>query len=261
MTHDDYRQLAAGAALGDLEADEWRDATDHEAGCGECARLGASLRASLAELSLLAPRRVPPTSLGAGVLAAVRAEGALERSSPRLAPVIPIGRPGARPRRSPLYAAVGLAAAFAIAAIGLGANTLGLQSSLDAARGEAAHNAALAAALADPAHRTASLHAEALAPGASAVILFIPGTAQGWLIADHMPATPAGHAYQLWYADASGAHPLETATWNGQGVMVASVAVDLAHSAAVMVTLESTGGATGEPGPQVVFGELAAAGA
>jgi hypothetical protein len=37
---------------------------------------------------------------------------------------------------------------------------------------------------------------------------------------------------------------------------MAPVGVDLAHSAAVMVTLEPSGGATGAPGPQVVFGEL-----
>jgi hypothetical protein len=37
---------------------------------------------------------------------------------------------------------------------------------------------------------------------------------------------------------------------------VVPVGVDLAGSSAAMVTLEPTGGAVGEPGPQVVFGEL-----
>jgi hypothetical protein len=291
MNHDDLRFLAAGAALGDLDPDEWRAHAEHEVACGECAGLGVELRACLTDLSLLAPRRVPPVWLGASVLAAVRAEGvvvaprpvatasqsvdgALSRAvsaaprvvstpPPAIAPVVPIS--GARSRRGSFYAAVGLAAVLAVVALGLGATATRLSSDLTQARAEAsalhaeaAGDAALMAALADPSHRTARLQAESLAPQAAAVVVYVPGTTEAWIVADHMPATPTGRAYQLWYADASGAHPLETASWNGQGVMVAPVAVDLAHSAAVMVTLEPAGGATGDPGPQVVFGELGA---
>jgi hypothetical protein len=45
-------------------------------------------------------------------------------------------------------------------------------------------------------------------------------------------------------------------SWDGEGTMIAPIGVDLADSAAVMLTLEPEGGAQGEPGPQVVFGEL-----
>ena len=44
--------------------------------------------------------------------------------------------------------------------------------------------------------------------------------------------------------------------YDGRGPFVAPFGVDLADGAAAMVTLEPMGGATGEPGPQVVFGEL-----
>jgi hypothetical protein len=112
------------------------------------------------------------------------------------------------------------------------------------------------AALANPAHRTAALEAEPLAPAADALVVYVPGANESWLIADRMPPTPSGEAYQLWYADAGGAHPLASASWSGNGVMVMPVGIDLAHSTAVMLTLEAAGGATGAPGPQVVFGKL-----
>lgn len=266
MSHDDHRLLAAGAALGDLNAEEWRSQTEHALCCAECTRLGVELRASLADLSLLAPRHAPPLGLRADVLAAVRAEADVARPSGLAATPVPLA--SRRARRGSLFAAVSLAAVLGVVALGLGATAARLNGDLDQARAEAATlraeatgSAALMAALADPAHRTAKLQAEALAPAAAAVVVYVPGTTEAWLVVDHMPATPAGRTYQVWYADASGAHPLETATWSGRGVMVAPVAVDLAHSAAVMVTLEPAGGATGEPGPQVVFGELTSTGA
>lgn len=267
MTHDDHRLLTAGAALGDLDPDEWPAAVEHQAACGDCARLSVELRASLTDLALLAPRRMPPPALAADILAAIRADGAAVRAPAGLGPrpfALMDTRPRAlAPRRRPSIAVLGLAAALVVA-LGLGASAVRLGADLDQTRSEAATlraeaagNDALMAAIADPAHRTARLQPEALAPDAAAVVVYVPGSTEAWIVADRMPATPAGQAYEVWYADAAGAHPLETATWNGQGVMVAPVAVDLARSTAVMVTLEPAGGATVAPGPQVVFGELA----
>ncbi|MEI7745489.1 MAG: hypothetical protein WCK58_17265, partial [Chloroflexota bacterium] len=67
---------------------------------------------------------------------------------------------------------------------------------------------------------------------------------------------PAGAAYQLWYADAQGVHGLQAVAYDGIGAFIAPLGVDLAAGTAVMVTLEPAGGATGEPGPQAVFGAL-----
>jgi hypothetical protein len=75
-------------------------------------------------------------------------------------------------------------------------------------------------------------------------------------MADRLPATPDGMVYQLWYADAAGVHALGTFRHDGEGPLLARFGVDLGSSAAAMVTLEPEGGAVGEPGPQVVFGEL-----
>ena len=112
------------------------------------------------------------------------------------------------------------------------------------------------AVVADPAHETASLHAEPIAPGVESVVVFRPGTADAYLMATDLPPTPAGKVYQLWYADAAGVHPLGTFHHDGSGPFIAPFNVDLGESVAAMVTLEPEGGAQGTPGPEVIFGEL-----
>jgi hypothetical protein len=86
--------------------------------------------------------------------------------------------------------------------------------------------------------------------------MFRPGTTESYLLANDLPATPAGQVYQLWFADTAGVHALGTFHHDGEGPFVAPFGVDLGSSAAAMVTLEPEGGAVGEPGPQVVFGEF-----
>ena len=169
----------------------------------------------------------------------------------------------ARARRATTRLAVavlGLAAAFAIAAVGLGARSIALQRDIDQA---GAQVAGLEERLAgrgddlamDPGHVAVALQAEALAPARRPPSCTCRGrTAR--IVADHLPATPSGQGYQLWYADAAGVHPLQTVAFDGNGAFVAPLEVDLAKAAAVMITLEDAGGATGDPGPQVVFGEL-----
>ena len=280
MPHDVSRLLTAGAALGDLDADEVRIEAAHAAACPDCRALKVELLDVMADLALLAPARVPPAALLGRIRGAIREADAVDAvpgaaapqasssevmappSAPEPAEIVSLEEARAR-RRRPIAAALALAAVFALVAVGLGATTVQLRSELDqtrsdvaALRAEAAGQTELMAALADPAHRTAPLVGKSAAPGATAVVVYVPGTTEAWIVADNLPATPAGSTYQLWYADASGAHPLETATWDGKGVMVAPVGVDLATSAAVMVTLEPTGGSTGAPGPEVVFGQL-----
>jgi anti-sigma-K factor RskA len=272
MIHDDAQLLlAAGAALDDLEADERRAFDAHRATCAACRGLEDELELVLADLALAVPERVPPPDLLAGIRMAIDAEETIRdrRAAPAPSPVAGpavtpvVSQAAARAVRRPTLAGLGLAAAFAILAVGLGARSIGLSNDLDrsaaeltALRSEIAGQGAVMAVAVDPRHVTATLHAEPLAPGASAVVVFVPGTRDAYLVAHDLPATPAGHAYQLWYADAAGVHALGTATWSGDGTFVAPFDVDLARSAAVMVTLEPSGGSTGEPGPQVVFGEL-----
>jgi anti-sigma-K factor RskA len=154
-----------------------------------------------------------------------------------------------------LAALTGLAAAavLAVALAGLGMRIQSLGGELDTLRTALAADEAVIAVAANPDHRTASLHAPS---GPSATVVWLPGTRDAWLVSRDLPATPSGRVYQLWHADGTGVHPLGTFSHDGSGTLATSFGVDLSESAAVMVTLEPVGGAQGEPGPEVVFGEL-----
>jgi hypothetical protein len=278
--------LAAGAALDDLEPAERSAWNAHRAGCRDCAVLESELGMVLADLALVVPERIPPPDLFAGIRLAIEAEesrGGRQTGGPapvaapplRSAPAaeaVPVTPPAATPvtslaavrsSRRPALAAIALAAVFGLVAVGLGVRTVGLQQELDqsvaqvsALRAEIQGQGAVMAAAMNPQHVTVALESEPLAAGASAVVVFVPGTDSSYVVAQDLPATPSGHGYQLWYADAAGVHPLQTVPYDGNGAFVAPLDVDLASSTAVMITLEESGGAQGEPGEQVVFGEL-----
>jgi hypothetical protein len=269
IAHDAALMLAAGAALDDLEPAE-RDAYDaHLAGCRACAVAADELALVLSDLALVVPERLPPPDLLAGIRLAIDAE---ERRAKAAPPTVPRLMPAPRPvervptgHRRPRWAVatIGLAAALAIVAVGLGARSTTLQSDLERSqatvqqlRDEMGGQGAILAAALDPGHVTVALHPEAAAPDAKATVVYVPGSTAAWIVARGLPPTSAGTGYQLWYADDAGVHGLQTVTYDGSGPFVAPLGVDLARSAAVMLTLEPTGGATGDPGPQVVFGEL-----
>ena len=282
MIHDDAaRLLAAGAVLDDLEPEERAAYEAHRASCIACRRLERELDDLLTDLALAVPERLPPPDLlgsirralggdsgaGPGPLAfAVATPGTAAAGRPAPAAgawTAAIPRTTARPTRLPLVASLAAAAALAVVAAGLGARTIQLGDELGAAEAQAAVMEAALATQADamnvalnPAHVTVALHSEPVAPAAEAAVVYVPGAPTAWIVARNLPATPAGHGYQLWYADGTGVHPLQTVSWDGSGTFVAPIGVDLGQSAAVMITLEPSGGATGDPGPQVVFGEL-----
>lgn len=293
MIHQESEKLlAAGAVLEDLEPHE-RDAYDaHRAGCVGCRRLEVELDHVLADLALVVQERVPPADLLGGIRRAIAADAVtVARGSLAGAAPVPGPRPAgagrpvatlspatgpvpagvvsladARARRAsrvPLFAAVGMAAVLGIVAVGLGARSARLQQDLAAATAQVAtlesqvaqSGGAVTVAM-NPGHVTVALHAETVAPTAQAAVMFIPGSATSYVVADNLPATSPGAGYQLWYADAAGVHGLQTVSFDGKGAFIAPIDADLAKATAVMITLEDAGGATGEPGPQVVFGEL-----
>jgi hypothetical protein len=274
VDHGNLRQLAAGAALDDLDPRERADLDAHLATCRSCQALAAELDGVLADLALVAPEVRPPASLKGDVLAAIRQPAPIDfLPAPARPDATPVGQPAdatpvidlaeRRRWRAIALASTGLAAVLAIAAVGLGVGTLELtdqvadaRAALSEARNElVARNAALTL-LAEPGHQTASLAAEPVAADATAMVVFRPGSEDSYLMATDLPPTPEGQVYQLWFADEAGVHPLGTFHHDGDGPFVAPFGVDLGTSAAAMVTLEPEGGAQGEPGPQVVFGEF-----
>ena len=161
-------------------------------------------------------------------------------------------------------AGLAVAATLVVAVGALGLTAAGLNDRLERTVAErdaavsrlATTDGAMSVVLA-PDHATATLASEPMAGQATIYVVYIPGTTEAWLMADRLPATPAGMVYQLWSADAAGVHGLATFTCDGVHACVAPFGVDLAMASAAMVTLEPIGGARGSPGPQVAVGELA----
>jgi hypothetical protein len=267
MDHATFQELAAGAAIEDLDPDEQRAFDRHLDGCASCRRLSADMGAVIGELALAAPVLHPPSTLRGEVFAALRTASPAPAALGPTGSIATVPSPGAVRRSMPerlwQWGGLAMAAAVAVVAVGLGTENLRLGAELAAAdgalagaRAELAARQAAVAVAADPGHVTVAMHPEPVAPTARAVVMYRPGTEEAFLMATDLPATPTGQVYQLWYADAAGVHALGTFPYDGDGPFVAPFGVDLSSSAAAMVTLEPAGGAVGEPGPQVIFGEL-----
>ncbi len=266
MDHRTFQQLAAGDTLEDLGALERLMFAVHARVCLPCRELRSELDTLAGDLSLMAPARRPPAALQASIMAAIGAGAAAAPVSYAAAGAegIASGSPGIV-RRWQLVSAFAAATAvvLAVVAVGLGLMTTQLEhqlaqslAALDQANAHLeAQTAAVTVAL-DPAHVTAPLEVEPMAAGASAFVVYRPGTDDSYLMAMDLPPTPADHVYQLWFADASGVHALGTFPFDGEGTFVAPFGITLDGATATMITLERTGGARGTPGPQVLFGEL-----
>lgn len=280
MDHGTFEQLAAGAALDDLDRSERLAFEAHRLACASCRSLVDDLLAVSADLALSVPPRQPPSGLHDAVMAAVATGGSTAGIGAGVTPATLTPVPGEDAGRAALLDVADLrretrrlrilnagalvaAAVLAIAAFGLAARTADLSDQLGQSRQAASvasqrlevQSAAMAVAV-DPAHETRTLESEPIAAGASVVCVYRPGSAESYLMASALPPTPDGMVYQLWYADGSGTHALGTYAYDGHGAFVAPFSVDLAGASAVMVTLEPEGGAVDEPGPEVVFGEL-----
>ena len=161
--------------------------------------------------------------------------------------------------------ALGMAAVLGVVAIGFAARTVQLTDEVAsvtaalAAVGTTNHRGDRrdASSSTDPAHVAAALHAESVAPAASAVVLYRPGAADAYLLATDLPVRrPTGRSTSCGGPMRPGVHALGTFTYDGAVRSWPRSASTSPDGTAAMVTLESAGGATGEPGPQVVFGEL-----
>ena len=248
--HDELLPLLAGEALGGLDDAEAARLAAHRAHCDRCAADTLELAELGVDLALIGPTHVPSPDLRARIMATTQPAGAT--------PSTDAGRQrdergirgfrGLFRRPAVALTALGLAGLLVVATV-IGAAD---RSRLDR---QVAEQAALIAVLADPGHARAPLESKG-DPNIVASAVYLPGTTDSFVVATGLPATPADHVYQLWSADGAGLHPLGTFTFDGRGTFIAPFGVDLSSADAAMITLEPTGGVTGDPGPQVVFGEL-----
>jgi hypothetical protein len=173
MDHRTFRELAAGAALDDLDAPERASLDDHVAACPTCRAEARALVDTAGLLALAVPARTVPASLRGSVLAAIAASehrpvgisaATLAYAAGAAAPPRPMSLPGSgtgaaragtpdsrstgavvdietvrreRTRYRRLsFAGLAAAAALAIAVGALGATAAGLNADLDAATRE-----------------------------------------------------------------------------------------------------------------------------
>jgi hypothetical protein len=266
MDHAAFAELMAGRALGDLDVTEQRAVDAHLRQCAPCRALTRDLDGVLTDLAFAAPPRRAPAALGPSIMSAIHREAALpvrgvqpQRSAPAIANVM-------RPPRWRMLSrgfAVGLGAAAVLAIGVLGYQVLDLRQQLSesqlVARALSEEMTARDVAMqvvADPAHASAWLQPSTADVTTSALMVYLPGSTKAFLVASGLPASPSGHTYQFWYADAAGVHAGITFHHDGEGVLLIPVEVDLRGAEAAMLTIEEEGGANGGPSKDIVFGEL-----
>ena len=264
MDHAAFAELMAGRALGDLDVAEQRSVEAHLRSCAACRSLTRDLDGVLTDMAYAAARRPVPGALGPSIMSAIHRAAAMPVRSvhpPRSVPDLGAIR---QARFGGLGRAlgVGLAAAAVLAIVVLGAQVVELRDRLDrsqlvardATADLAARNTAMQV-VADPSHTTAWLAPSTTDVATGALMVYVPGSTDAFLVADGLPATPDDRVYQFWYADAAGVHAGVTFRYDGEGVLVIPVQVDLGGAQAAMLTIEADGGAAA-PSQDVVFGEL-----
>jgi anti-sigma-K factor RskA len=262
MNRDEIAELAAGYALGGLDApDRERFEALLRSGDPDAAAALSDFEATLVDVAqgmAVSPR----PELKQAVLARLDAEA-------RPAPVIPLPAPRRPSRWTAVWAgaaAAGIAAVLVGMAVSssyerrlgdLGQEAAALKSEVERLRGEVEQQRALVALLRDPETQVVALAGQPAAPQARARMLW-HRRGGGLLVAADLPALPAGKTYQLW-AIAGKAAPVSAGTFavdpSGRtSLRVAPVAgVDAVDVFAV--TVEPEGGLPAPSGPMVLAGK------
>jgi anti-sigma-K factor RskA len=262
MNRDEIAELAAGYALGALEAED-RARFDALLAAGDAQAL-AALRDFAATVAGLAAEtaETPPPSVRAALMARIDAQG---RSRDGVVRTLSAVTPERRRRSTWILLLSGaMAAGIAAIAVGLAVSTAYdrrlTQLSREAAslRQEAERQQPLIALLRDPATQVVALAGLEPAPGARARMLW-HATAGGLLVAQGLPPAPEGKAYELW-AIAGKSPPVPAGVFSvdtkGVGSLrVAPIRVDGAVDT-FAVTLEPAGGAPAPSGTMYLAGKL-----
>jgi anti-sigma-K factor RskA len=254
---EELEELAAGSALGALEAADEARFRAHLPTCGRCAALLTEYRAVVATLpEALAPIEASPDLRGR-ILAAAEADLARdERPQPGRLPEVSAAREprAATPPRRLSPWALPLAALFAVT-VGLGYWNYRLQEQVQT---EAAalqlQEQALAAIAAGGRHW--ELAGTDQAPRAAGVLVQAPDDPRPVLLVRNLPDLPPEQTYQAWVirggtpADAGLLGPTE------RGVRVARLERPLDGAETVALTIEPRGGSRAPTGRIVLAGNI-----
>lgn len=202
--HDRIVELLGVYALHAVDPDEDRLVEEHLATCARCRAEVDGLRRVAADLAVAGALdgAEPPPRVWSGIAAGI---GAREVGIPPATPLAPGAsrrvrsarrrRPG-RPSPTWIAAAVGVAAAVAIALLSFGlVNAQGHVDRLRASLGGSAAQVALRAALESPGHQVAELRSSA---GSRLVELVVRRDGAGYVVRSTAATLPPDQTYQLW---------------------------------------------------------------
>lgn len=262
MNRDEIAELAAGYALGALDAED-RARFEALLAAGDAEAIGALRDFDGAVTGLAAETTATPSpAVKAALMARIDAQG---RSREAVVRTLSSVKPD-RPRRSTwtLVLSGALAAGIAAIAVGLVVSAAydrrltQLAQEAAALKQETERQQSLVALLRDPATQVVSLSGLEPAPGAKARMLW-HATAGGLLVAQGLPPAPEGKAYELWAIAGAGAPtPAGVFTVDAKGVGSLRVAPIRAAGAVdtFAVTLEPSAGVAAPTGAMYLAGKL-----
>ena len=262
MNRDEIAELAAGYALGALDAED-RARFEALLTAGD-AEATAALRDFEGAVTGLAAETtdIPSPAVKAALMARIDAQG---RSREAVVRTLSSVKPD-RSRRSTWTLVLSGVMAAGIAAIAVGLvvsaaydrRLTQLAQEAAALKQEAERQQSVVALLRDPATQVVALSGLAPAPGAKARMLW-HATAGGLLVAQGLPPAPLGKAYELWAIAGTGApQPAGVFTVDARGVGSLRVA-PIQEAGAVdtfAVTLEPAAGVPAPTGAMYLAGKL-----
>jgi anti-sigma factor RsiW len=263
MVHEDYKEMLPERALSTLDAGDSVALNEHLLVCAECRRELETWEATASLLSLSASPMEPSATVRERLLKQVREERrtqTVENGVPRVVPFTP---------RSPAMSygliAAGLVCTLLISWIAIlsrqnRAAMVELQKVTEQIRvkeAELNRERAIVAILTGPGSKMTPLVATNSVPGARARLAYDPN-GQAVLVAEGLPAAPAGKGYQLWFI--VGNKPLPGQVFNtdpsGHGTMQDHMPSGIDDKAIFAITMENSSGASSPTSPILLRSEL-----
>jgi hypothetical protein len=261
LTREQQEELLAGRALDALNSVELRKIETVMAGDAELLQLDAELDDAAATLALLAEPVPPPAALRERILASTRIRTAMPRrvESAGDGSENVVNFPGKQRSQTTEWLKRGLAiAAMLLLVVSAGTIIRQVRRASEAAsqlvrsnekvqdlERQLTHEREIRDLLSNPNANVISLNGTAEMPTANAKFIFDRNTGKGMLLADKLPAAPAGQAYQLWFIVDGKPIPSQVfkTRENGQGEMNAQVPPEGRAKATFAVTMEKESGA------------------